>query len=112
MPERVIKAAADVSPIDVFGGKATREHRIRVRSQRSERLQFPTFDQLERSSVTAKRHLPYMNLTEIIFAFPRILQKMTEMPEPPILLRNWGDIRMRSERAGRAYQFLALLAAT
>lgn len=40
MPERVIKAAADVSPLDAFGGKATREHRIRVRSQRSERLQF------------------------------------------------------------------------
>src|SRR5262245_18850537 len=40
-PERAIKAAADVSPIDAFGGKATRKHRIRVRSQRSERLQFP-----------------------------------------------------------------------
>ena len=38
MPARVIKAAADVSPIDAFGGKATREHRIRVRSQQSERL--------------------------------------------------------------------------
>ena len=38
MPERVIKAAADVSPIDAFGGKVTREHRIRVRSQQSERL--------------------------------------------------------------------------
>ena len=38
MPARVIKAAADVSPIDAFGGKVTREHRIRVRSQQSERL--------------------------------------------------------------------------
>jgi hypothetical protein len=75
MPERVIKAAADVSPIDAFGGKATREHRIRVRSQRSERLQFPAFGQLERWSVTAKRHLPYMNLTEIIFAFLEFCKK-------------------------------------
>jgi len=41
MPERVIKAPADVSPIDAFGGKAPHEHRIRVRSQRLERLQFP-----------------------------------------------------------------------
>jgi hypothetical protein len=39
--ERVIKAAADVSPIDAFGVKATREDRIRLRSQRLERLQFP-----------------------------------------------------------------------
>ena len=45
MPERVIKAAADVSPLDAFGGKATREHRIRLRSQRSERLQFPAWHQ-------------------------------------------------------------------
>jgi hypothetical protein len=41
MPERVIKAAANVSPIDAFGVKATREDRIRLRSQRLERLQFP-----------------------------------------------------------------------
>jgi len=61
MLERVIKAAADISP---FGGKATREHRIRVRSQRPERLQFPAFGQLERLSVTIKRHLTYMNLTD------------------------------------------------
>src|ERR1700756_1194252 len=47
MPERVIKAAADVSPLDAFGGKATREHRIRVRSQRSERLQFPAYHKKE-----------------------------------------------------------------
>jgi hypothetical protein len=66
---------------------------------------------LERWSVTAKRHLPYMNLTEIIFAFLRILQKNDG--KPPILLRkSVGDMRMRSERAGRACEFLALLAAT
>jgi hypothetical protein len=44
MPERVMSQkplAAVVSPLGAFGGKATREHRIRVRSQRSERLQFP-----------------------------------------------------------------------
>src|SRR6266513_134667 len=29
-----------VSPLGVVGGKPTREHRIQVRSQRSERLQF------------------------------------------------------------------------
>src|SRR6266478_821335 len=46
MPERVIKAAADVSPLDAFGGKATRERRIRVRSQRSERLQFPAYHKM------------------------------------------------------------------
>jgi hypothetical protein len=41
MPERVIKAAADVSQIDAFGVQATREDHIRLRSQRLERLQFP-----------------------------------------------------------------------
>jgi len=39
MPQRPL--AAVVSPLGAFGEKAPREHRIRVRSQRSERLQFP-----------------------------------------------------------------------
>src|SRR5262249_14155071 len=30
MPERVIKVPPVVSPLDAFGGKTTREHRIRV----------------------------------------------------------------------------------
>jgi len=30
MPERVIKLPPVVSPLDAFGGKTTREHRIRV----------------------------------------------------------------------------------
>jgi hypothetical protein len=33
--------AAALSPLGAFGGRATREHRIRDRNQRSERLQFP-----------------------------------------------------------------------
>ena len=44
MPEKVMPQrplAAVVSPLGAFGEKAPREHRIRVRSQRSERLQFP-----------------------------------------------------------------------
>jgi hypothetical protein len=44
MPEKVMPQrplAAVVSPLGAFGEKASREHRIRVRSQRSERLQFP-----------------------------------------------------------------------
>ena len=34
--------AAAVAPLAAFGGRATREHHIRGRTQRSERLQFPT----------------------------------------------------------------------
>jgi len=44
MPERVMPRtppAAVVSPLGASGGKATRGHHLRVRSQRSERLQFP-----------------------------------------------------------------------
>jgi hypothetical protein len=35
MPKRVMsqKLPAAVSPLDAFGGRATREHRIRVRNQ-------------------------------------------------------------------------------
>src|SRR5215813_4909828 len=59
-PKRVIKAAADVSPIDAFGGKATREHRIRVRSQQS--APCPTRGaakptKLPRPKVSEHRHL-------------------------------------------------------
>src|SRR5262249_60933481 len=36
-----VKRTVAVSPLGAVGGKPTREHRIRVRSQRSERLQFP-----------------------------------------------------------------------
>jgi hypothetical protein len=63
MPERVIKAAADVFPLDAFGGKATREHRIRVRSQRSERLQFPAWHQ--RLVLQAGDFVPYQQLATL-----------------------------------------------
>jgi len=42
--ERIIHKplVAALSPLGAFGGRATREHHIRGRTQRSERLQFPT----------------------------------------------------------------------
>jgi hypothetical protein len=70
MPERVMSQkplAAAVSPLGAFGGKATREHRIRVRSQRSERLQFPALraSQIRELEVTIESHQTYMNLTDV-----------------------------------------------
>ena len=57
------KAAADVSSLDAFGGKATREHRIRLRSQRSERLQFPAWHQ--RLVLQAGDFVPYQQLAKL-----------------------------------------------
>ena len=46
-----------------FGGKATREHRIRLRSQRSERLQFPAWQQ--RLVLQAGDFVPYQQLATL-----------------------------------------------
>src|SRR5262249_39357984 len=50
MPEKIMAQrplAAVVSPLGAFDEKAPREHRIRVRSQRSERLQFPALNPIK-----------------------------------------------------------------
>jgi hypothetical protein len=73
MPEKIMAQrplAAVVSPLGAFDEKAPREHRIRVRSQRSERLQFqalsPPIKELEGANRRAANLVPsgYVVLAE------------------------------------------------
>ena len=78
------KGHVAASPLGAVGGKPTREHRIRVRTQRSERLQSPALGVAPPSQAAAltpralrwnrpasretiKSHLAYVNLTDAFF---------------------------------------------
>ena len=59
--------AAVVSPLGAFGGKATREHRIRVRSQRAIAVSSIESSPIRELEVMIKSHQTYMNLTDAFF---------------------------------------------
>src|SRR5262249_29625938 len=70
MPQKPL--AAVVSPLGAFGGRANREHRIRGRSQRSERLCFPALRAPPIREVTIRSQQTYTSLTDA-FSNKRLL---------------------------------------